>query len=216
MMIDLANLKGGQNTSRWAWRAGTVVLATITFMLAGCVSAPSGDRTNLCSVFREKGNWYDDAKGSFEKYGVPIHVQMAIVYQESRFEPHARPARKRFLGIPTFRPSSAYGFAQVKDETWDWYVDKSGNWGADRDDFGDITDFIGWYGKISYDRLKISKWDAHNQYLAYHEGHGGYAKNSHSQKAWLLRVARKVENNATRYAAQLNGCKKELESWWPF
>lgn len=117
--------------------------------------------------------------------------------------------------IPWGRKSSAYGYAQVKDETWDWYKDKTGNWGADRDDFGDAVDFIGWYGNISNKTLGISKSDAKNQYLAYHEGHGGFKRKSYYQKPWLIEVAAKVEKNAARYRAQQGACKDKLDgSGW--
>lgn len=53
-----------------------------------------------------------------------------------------------------------------------WYKKKTGNWRAHRDNFADVVDFIGWYGSMSHTTLGISKWDARNQYLAYHEGHG--------------------------------------------
>jgi len=73
----------------------------------------------------------------------------------------AQPPRPWLLGfIPLPRASSAYGYAQAKDETWDNYQDKAGCWGADRDEFSDATDFIGWYCSISYTRLGISKLDA--------------------------------------------------------
>ena len=45
-------------------------------------------------------------------------------------------------------------------------------YGADRDDFNDAIDFIGWYNDQSSRRSKISKSDAYNLYLAYHEGQG--------------------------------------------
>ena len=118
--------------------------------------------------------------------------------------------------IPIGRKSSAYGYAQVKDETWDWYIKSTHNWGADRDDFDDAVDFIGWYGKMSYDTLKISKWDAKNQYLAYHEGHGGFKRKTYNSKPWLVEVAYKVEKNAKKYGAQLKTCEDELNSGWWF
>jgi hypothetical protein len=132
----------------------------------------------------------------------------------------AKPPRQKLLWfIPWFRPSSAYGYAQALDETWEWYIKKTGNWGADRYDFGDVSDFIGWYGDISYQKLGISKWDAYNQYLAYHEGHGGFKRKTYLKKPWLIKVARKVEANADRYSKQLSGCRSELDkgwSFWPF
>ena len=57
-------------------------------------------------------------------------------------------------------------------------------------------------------KLGISKWDAGSQYLAYHEGHGGYARGSHQQKAWLLRVASEVAQRSEKYQMQLASCGK--------
>jgi hypothetical protein len=185
--------------------------------LAACTTAPPKNSNDICATFREKEGWYDDAKDSFDKWGVPIPVQMAIMHQESHFVADAQPPRTWLLGIiPWFRPSSAYGYAQAKDETWDDYLDSAGSWSADRDDFADATDFIGWYCNISHNRLGVSKWDAANLYLAYHEGHGGYQRKSYLQKAWLKRVAEKVAKRATLFQRQLGTCEKELqsESWF--
>ena len=186
-------------------------------VLAGCSSAPPRNINDSCEIFREKDDWYDDAKASYERWGVPIHVQLAIIRQESAFKHDAETEMQYFLWIiPIGRKSSAYGYAQVKDETWDWYMESTDNRGADRDDFDDAVDFIGWYGKKSYDTLKISKWDAKNQYLAYHEGHGGYKRKTYNSKPWLIKVAARVDKNAKRYAAQLKTCEDELNSGWWF
>jgi hypothetical protein len=172
-----------------------------------------------CAIFQEKSGWYDAANDSFKKWGVPIHVQLAIIHQESRFTAKAKAPKDYLLWfIPWGRKSSAYGYAQVKDETWDWYIEKTGNWGADRDDFADVTDFIGWYGNYTYKTLGISKWDAYKQYLAYHEGHGGYKRKTYLKKPWLIKVARKVKKRASMYHTQLQRCKDKLNrhSFWPF
>jgi hypothetical protein len=185
--------------------------------LAACSTTPPKNINDICEIFREKGGWYDDAKESFERWGVPIHVQLAIIYQESHFKYDARTEMQYFLWfIPIGRKSSAYGYAQVKDATWEWYMKSTDNWGADRDDFDDSVDFIGWYGKRSYDTLKISKWDAYNQYLAYHEGQGGYRKKSYKKKPWLIKVAKKVDRLAKTYHTQLSRCEDELNSGWWF
>jgi len=198
-----------------------LILITLAgFIFSACYAAQPGNLNNLCEIFQEKPAWYKSSKRSFEKWGVPIHVQMAIIHQESHFESDAKPPRMRLLGIiPTLRPSTAYGYAQIKDETWAWYRLKSGNSGADRDDFADVVDFIGWYGSHSQKRLGISKWNAEQQYLAYHEGHGGYEQRTHAQKPWLQKVAQKVGFNASRYSQQLAGCREKLDrswSFWPF
>ncbi len=188
-------------------------------LLPACATTPPHNLDDSCAIFREKSGWYDDAGESFEKWGVPVHVQLAIIWQESRFRSRAKAPKDTLLGfIPWGRKSSAYGYAQVKDATWDWYISKTGNSGADRDDFEDVTDFIGWYGNLSHKRLGISKWDAYNQYLAYHEGQGGFARKTYLKKPWLMRVARKVKRRAERYRLQIAACRDDLEGWhiWPF
>ncbi len=195
-----------------------LILLTAIFSLVACASSPPRNLNDSCSIFREKDDWYEYANDSYKKWGVPVHVQLAIMYQESRFVSDAEAPDDTLLGfIPWGQVSSAYGFAQVLDATWDNYIDSTGNWGADRNDFEDAVDFIGWYGNISYKKLGISRWDAYNQYLAYHEGHGGWKRKTYNRKKWLIKVAKKVNRRAARYAAQLKRCKDDLDDgngWW--
>ena len=138
-------------------------------------------------------------------------MQLAIVKQESSFNQFAKPKRKKILGIiPGNRPSTAFGYAQITNPTWDWYKLKTGNNNASRANFTDISDFIGWYGDQSFKTLNISKKDAFNQYLAYHEGHGGWKKKSYKSKEWLLKAAKNVEINTNKYNNQLKKCEKQL------
>jgi hypothetical protein len=189
-------------------------------MMAGCSTSPPRNTADACDIFEEKDDWYEASQDSFDKWGVPVHVQLAIIHQESRFKHNAKPPRQKlFWFIPWFRKSSAYGYAQVQDSTWEWYKRDTGNGWADRDDYEDAVDFIGWYASVSHRKLGISKWDAYRQYLAYHEGHGGYKRASYKKKSWLMKVARKVEGNAKRYRSQIAACKDKLErgwSLWPF
>jgi hypothetical protein len=199
----------------------TLVLAMVAAALTlSCTNSPPKNIRNSCAIFSEKDDWYANAHDSYEKWGVPVHVQLAIIYQESRFVHDAKPPRRKLLWvIPWTRPSSAYGYGQIKDSTWDWYRDSTGNRWADRDDFEDVVDFIGWYGSVSHRKLGISKWDAYNQYLAYHEGHGGYKRKTFRNKDWLVKVARKVDQRAKDYSAQLKQCEDSLDkgwSLWPF
>ena len=55
-----------------------------------------------------------------------------------------------------------------------------------------------------------SKNDFYNQYLAYHEGQGGWKKESYLEKNWLMEVAKTVERNAKMYNNQLKGCEEKL------
>jgi hypothetical protein len=173
---------------------------------------------NLCEIFREKDDWYEDAADARSNWKSPIPVMMAIMHQESRFKQKAKPPRSRILWIfPGPRPSDAYGYSQAKDDTWDWYIKGSGNYGADRDDFADAIDFIGWYNHTSGKRSKIANNDAYNLYLAYHEGHGGFNRRSFNKKPWLKTVAKKVSARSRRYTSQLAACEEELKGpWWKF
>ena len=182
--------------------------------LSACTVTPPKNTQNICAIFKEKQDWYAEAKQASQKWGTPIHVTMAIMKQESSFIADAQPPRKWLLGfIPWFRASSAYGYAQAQDATWDDYLKhKDSLWSADRDEFVDACDFIGWYCAISHKKLGISKWNAEKLYLAYHEGHGGYQRRSFLKKAWLMKTAKKVKKQASKYHTQLNRCKDELES----
>ena len=176
--------------------------------LAACTAVTPKNGDNICATFKEKDDWYDEAKDSSDKWGVPVHVQMAIMHQESHFVADAKPPRDTLLGfIPWFRPTTAYGYAQAVDGTWEDYLDDAGGWFADRDDFSDAIDFIGWYSNTSHQKLGISKWDARNLYLAYHEGHDGYKRKTHQKNATLKRVADKVANPAKIFQRQLGSCK---------
>lgn len=193
---------------------------TLLLALAGCATSPPADVDDICAIFREKSDWYEDAKESRARWGVPITVSMAIMHQESRFRASAKPPRKWILGvIPGPRPSDAYGYSQALESTWTAYQRSSGNYGADRDDFGDAIDFIGWYNDQSYRRNGIAKTDTYRLYLAYHEGHGGFSRGSFESKPWLKEVARKVDRRARLYNSQLEQCQKSLEprgwfDWW--
>ncbi len=189
---------------------GTVLLAVLTApLLGGCATTrPPSNTEDICAIFTEKPSWRRATLRAERNWGVPVHVQMAIMHQESRFQQRARPPRKRFFGIPLWRPSSAFGYAQVKDETWDWYRERTGRTLARRTSFSHATDFIGWYTNISERTLDIPKHDARNQYLAYHEGHGGYKRKSYNSKRWLVDVAGKVQRQSDNYRRQLISCRR--------
>jgi len=185
---------------------------------AGCATTPPANVENICAIFDEKKSWYRAARKSEERWGTPVHVQLSIIRQESSFQFDAKPPRSKLLGfIPWTRPSDAYGYAQALDSTWAWYKDDTGRRFADRDDFGDAIDFVGWYTDVSAKSAGISKWDPYNQYLAYHEGQAGWKRKTYRNKRWLMDTARKVDVRAREWGAQLSRCEDDLDSgWWPF
>ena len=120
----------------------------ILALLAGCSGGGYALRNidDACSIADQKPNYLKAMQRTEDKWGVPVAVQMATIYQESKFVGDARTPMQYSLGvIPMGRQSSAYGFAQALDATWDDYRRQTGNWGARRDDIRDATDFIGWY-----------------------------------------------------------------------
>jgi hypothetical protein len=184
--------------------------------LVSCSSVPPNNPENICDIFQENPSWYFAAKDAQQKWGAPIHVPMSMMYQESSFKADAAPPMEYVLGfIPVGRPSTAYGYAQAKTMTWGDYKRETGNSGADRDDFEDAIDFMGWYIYKAQKLNKTSKWDARNQYLNYHEGWVGYKRKSYNKKKWLLAVANKVDKRARRYSKQLKKCEASIsQSWW--
>ena len=195
-----------------------ILVGLLMAALAGCSTSPPADVENICAIFEERGKWYKAARKSEDRWGTPIHVQMAIIRQESSFHSDAKPPRRKLLGIiPWKRHSDAFGYAQALESTWAWYKNETGKRFADRDDFADAIDFVGWYTDTSQKAVGISKWDPYNQYLAYHEGHGGWRKKSYSSKPWLIDTARHVDYRAREWGAQLRRCEEDLDDgWWIF
>lgn len=181
-----------------------LLLATLAVLLHGCATTPKPPRepNDACAIFAEKPKWQKAAERAERRWGVPVQVQLAIIRNESSFRHNARP---RLAGGGY--ASSAYGYPQAIDGTWEWYREQTGKRRAKRTDFADAADFIGWYTSISRRQLGISMWDAYNQYLAYHEGHTGFQRGTYRRKAWLQRYARQVDDHARVYAAQLRRCR---------
>ena len=120
-----------------------------------------------------------------------------------------------FLG---FRPSSAYGYAQAIDATWQLYQLKTGRGNASRSNFKDATDFIAWFAERAHHELGISRNNAYALYLAYHQGIEGYRDHSYRHNIHLIHNAFHVESYANLYQRQLYVCEKSLpqKPWWRF
>ena len=184
----------------------------LLLLLASCgggnFSAPK-NLDDACSIVRQRPSYYSAMRMSERKWGIPVSVQMATLYQESKFIGNARTPHRYTLGvIPMGRQSSAYGYSQALDGTWEEYQSDQNRHGARRDKIGDATDFIGWYMNDSSNILGISRSDAESQYLAYHEGRNGFANGSYKAKGWLVSIAAQIGARARRYHDQLVACGK--------
>ena len=182
-------------------------------ILVSCGLLPSGtaprNLDNACSIVEQRPQYLRAFKATERRWGVPVNVQMAVIHQESRFKANAKTPMRYILGIiPRGRQSSAYGYAQALDGTWEEYKKSTGRFMVRRSNIRDATDFMGWYMNNTRLRNGIPLSNAKNQYLAYHEGQSGYARGSYRKKAWLLSVANKVSRRASMYKTQLRRCNK--------
>ena len=184
-----------------------LLLTALASCGGGNFSAPR-NLDNACSIIQQRPTYLKAMAATERRWGVPVAVQMAAIYQESKFIGNAKTPHRYALGIiPMGRQSSAYGYAQALDGTWDEYRRDQRRFGARRDRISDATDFMGWYMHESYERLGIPKNDVQNQYLAYHEGRTGYARGSYRGKNWLMEVSAELAGRAQMYHQQLRSCR---------
>lgn len=182
----------------------------VLVLLSACGGRDFSAPRNLddaCALATERPAYFRAMRATEREWDLAVPVQMAIIHAESRFIGDARPPHRWALGvIPMGRQSSALGYSQALDGTWDEYRAETGNRRARRDDIRAATDFIGWYSHQSRARNGIALTDPRNLYLAYHEGHSGYARQSYNAKPWLIEVAARVERRAIMYDQQLRAC----------
>ena len=164
--------------------------------LAGAKPAHSASNVeNACKLMQERAGWYRSASAVSQKWQVPVPSLLAIIRHESRFKATAAAPQ-----------SSAYGFAQALDGTWDRYQKVSNAEDADRTNFADSIDFIGWYMTETRKRAGVPADDMANHYLAYHEGIAGFRSARWREKPRLIHIAQKVAQTAGTYGQQLENC----------
>lgn len=185
-----------------------VILAFVFIQSCGIFNRVPYSQSNACDILENKNSWRRSLNSSSKKWGVSPALQLAFIKTESNFRARAKTPRKFFLGIiPTGRISSAYGYAQALNGTWDWYKKDTGNKHARRTSFSDSTDFIGWYVNQTSRKLKISKSNVYRQYLAYHQGHAGYSSGRYKSSEAIMAVAKRTSKTANVFEKQLKNCK---------
>ena len=109
----------------------------IVFLVSSCGGGQSSaprDLDNACTILKQRPEYLKAFRKTEKKWGVPMHVLMATIHQESKFVADARTPFKYVLGvIPMGRQSSAFGYSQALDATWDEYRRKQNRRTAKRD-----------------------------------------------------------------------------------
>lgn len=191
---------------------------SLLFYLSGCAIIIEEKRpeniSSACHILKENKGWNRTLHFVEKDWGIEPHVILSIIYQESTFNRKARPvAGKRFFFFNRYK-SSARGYSQALDGTWNEYI-KNNNKGrfTRRSSFSDSADFMGWYLNRTSRENQIRKNDAYNLYLAYHEGNGGWRRKTYTQKPWLVDTARRVQQRSNRFNQEIENCNFNKNLW---
>lgn len=181
-------------------------------VLGACAIAPQPSNAQIadaCLLLKQNRPWHEALRDTARNWGAPMGFQLAVMKQESSFDSKALPPRgdRKWFGlVEGDRLSSALGYTQALETTWEMYKEDTGHWGADRQSFRDSSDFIGWYFSATEKRTGLGQYDYRGHYLAYHEGAGGYLQGSWRSKGWLIDTANRVASQAARYERQISDC----------
>ena len=75
----------------------------------------------------ENPRWQNSLLNAKQKWNADPSTVMAIIRQESSFDSNAAPDREKILGfIPWKRPTSAKGYSQAIEGTWEEYQKETG------------------------------------------------------------------------------------------
>ncbi|ODN43964.1 transglycosylase [Piscirickettsia litoralis] len=164
-----------------------IVLTLQTNFAAGKTKAKLED---ICWIFQHQPNWKRSAYKASNRWKIPVNILMATIYQESRFRSNVKA-----------KTSSAYGFAQAVDSIWAQYKKSRHIPHANRRNFNDSIDFIGWYFDKVIKRYKVSPHNTQQLYLYYQLG----LYHRHAPVS-SKKIASKVAHLATQYRKQLDQC----------
>ena len=76
----------------------SILLLALASCGGGNSSAPS-QLDDACAILRQRPSYYGAMKATERKWGIPVHVQMATIYQESKFVGNAQTPHQYALGI---------------------------------------------------------------------------------------------------------------------
>jgi hypothetical protein len=171
------------------------ILAAMLVLAPAAVQAQTSD---VCALLARNAGWSDDLKAAQEKWRVSPGVMLAVIDQESRFNPAARGA-----GAGGDNPVRNFGFAQANLRTWNWFLRETDRTSGSRTDFGLSVDFVGWHFATMERRIGAARSNTTEHYLAYKMGEGGYRRGA---PASARGIASRISSRARTFDGQLAGC----------
>ena len=160
-----------------------IILVFLLIQSCGIFNRIPTSQDNACELLSHKSSWRRAVNATEKKWGYHLRFNWLLLKPNQILEQEQKLPGNFFRIIPTGRISSAYGYAQALNGTWDWYRKDTGKRSASRTDFSDSSDFIGWYVSQTNKKLKIPKSDVYRQYLAYHQGHAGFKSGRYKIKS---------------------------------
>jgi hypothetical protein len=110
-----------------------LALSALAAMAAtACASMPTPSQSeiaNACTLLDANRQWHEALRDSARNWGAPMGFQLAVMKQESSFKHDARPPRgdRQWFGlIEGDYISSAHGYSQALDSTWEMYKAQTG------------------------------------------------------------------------------------------
>jgi len=93
-------------------RRASLAVLVLAMVLSGAVDTASAASSldNACKLLSERVGWFTIADDASKKWKVPVPVLLAVMYHESRFKADASP-----------KTTTAFGYAQALDGTWEQY-----------------------------------------------------------------------------------------------
>lgn len=177
-------------------RAGLLAFAILWPALA------QAQTSDICGLLARNREWRGALQNTEQKWRVSPGTVLAVLDQESRFNPSAR---GQGAGGPN--PSRNFGYAQANLQTWNWFLRDTGRGDGARTDFALSADFVGWHFATMERRVGPSRGDTSAQYLIYKLGEGGYRRGA---RAASRALAQRIEARARSFDAQIGQCEVGL------
>lgn len=174
-------------------------LATLLLAITLCAcrpreaAAPPAPAPNAtCALLASHPSWTQALAHAERRWGAPPYLLLAFIRQESNFRRDARSPKTR----------GPYGYPQAVARTWETYRQALRRPHADRNDFADAVDFVGWYAHRTRERTGAEYLNVTAHYFAYSRGPAA----SGPPTVAARRNAAKVAAFARRYAIDLRAC----------